>query len=354
MPADTVSPSPARAFIAGCAGTILTPEERSFFHESAPWGFILFRRNIDTPEQVRALVAELRAAVGRHAPVLIDQEGGRVQRLGPPHWPVYPPASVFAAIADEGRAQAAMDAARLGARLMAGDLASLGIDVDCVPCADLRLPEGHGIIGDRAYGETPPQVASLARAASEGLIDGGMLPVLKHIPGHGRARADSHLALPVVDTPREVLEATDFEPFRRLNDLPLGMTAHVVYSAIDPKHPATTSARVIAEVIRGHIGFDGALMSDDLSMKALSGSFAERTRASLAAGCDLVLHCNGDMAEMAEVAAAAPLLEGAPAIFGYDRGFLKLTSAFRDGAERIRLRGHAGSCTRRAGPRRRY
>ncbi|MFK8251484.1 beta-N-acetylhexosaminidase [Ancylobacter terrae] len=315
MPADTSPGSPAsagpvRAFIAGCAGPVLTPAERAFFAQAAPWGFILFRRNVETPDQLRALVADLRAAVGRHAPVLIDQEGGRVQRLGPPHWPAYPPAAVFAGMAEQGRAHAAMDAARLGARLMAEDLASLGIDVDCVPCADLRLPEGHGIIGDRAYGETPSQVASLARAAADGLLDAGVLPVLKHIPGHGRARADSHEALPVVETPRDVLEATDFEPFRRLNDLPLGMTAHVVYAAIDPDHPATTSARVIAEIIRGHIGFDGALMSDDLSMKALAGSFAARTRASIAAGCDLVLHCNGDMAEMAEVAAAAPLLEG--------------------------------------------
>lgn len=300
-----------RAFITGCAGLVLTPEEEDFLRQSAPWGLILFRRNVDTPAQVAALVAAFRAVVGREdAPVLIDQEGGRVQRLGPPHWPKYPPAEIFARRAEAGDNVGAADAARLGARLMADDLASLGINVDCVPCADLRLPEGHGIIGDRAYGSTPAQVAHLARAAAEGLMEGGVLPVLKHIPGHGRARADSHESLPVVESSREELEATDFEPFRLLADLPLGMTAHVVYAAIDPDRPATTSKRVIDEVIRGHIGFDGALMSDDLSMGALAGSLAGRAEAAFAAGCDLALHCNGRLDEMAEVASRSPLLEG--------------------------------------------
>ena len=300
-----------RAFITGCAGTILTSDEESFFAHTAPWGLILFRRNIENPEQVRALVSAFRAIVGRpDAPVLIDQEGGRVQRLAPPHWPVYPPAAVFAGIADAGDEPRAIEATRLGARLMADDLADLGINVDCVPCADLRLPEGHGIIGDRAYGDSPAPVAVLARAASEGLVSGGVLPVLKHIPGHGRARADSHESLPVVDTAREELEATDFEAFRLLADLPLGMTAHVVYSAIDPDNPATTSKRVIDEIIRGHIGFDGALMSDDLSMGALKGSLASRAEASFAAGCDLALHCNGKLDEMREVASRTPILAG--------------------------------------------
>jgi beta-N-acetylhexosaminidase len=304
-------PLAPRAFITGCAGLVLTPEEEDFLRQSAPWGLILFRRNVDTPAQVAALVAAFRAVVGREdAPVLIDQEGGRVQRLGPPHWPKYPPAEIFARRAEAGDNVGAADAARLGARLMADDLASLGINVDCVPCADLRLPEGHGIIGDRAYGSTPAQVAHLARAAAEGLMEGGVLPVLKHIPGHGRARADSHESLPVVETSREELEATDFEPFRLLADLPLGMTAHVVYAAIDPDLPATTSKRVIDEVIRGHIGFDGALMSDDLSMGALAGSLAVRAEAAFAAGCDLALHCNGRLDEMAEVASRSPLLEG--------------------------------------------
>ncbi|QFR32537.1 beta-N-acetylhexosaminidase [Ancylobacter sp. TS-1] len=304
------TPSP-RAFITGCAGISLTPDETDFLREAAPWGLILFRRNVDTPEQVAALVAAFRATVGRDdAPVLIDQEGGRVQRLGPPHWPVYPPADVFARRAEAGDIDGAAEAARLGGRLMAADLAALGINVDCVPCADLRLPEGHGIIGDRAYGSTPAQVARLARAAAQGLIEGGVLPVLKHIPGHGRARADSHLSLPVVETSRAELEATDFEPFRLLADLPLGMTAHVVYAAIDAERPATTSKRVIDEIIRGHIGFDGALMSDDLSMGALAGSLASRAEASFAAGCDLALHCNGRLDEMAEVASRSPVLAG--------------------------------------------
>lgn len=306
----TASPAP-RAFITGCAGRVLTPEEEDFLRQSAPWGLILFRRNVDTPAQVAALVAAFRAVVGREdAPVLIDQEGGRVQRLGPPHWPKYPPAEVFARRAEAGDAEGAAQATRLGARLMADDLAALGINVDCVPCADLRLPEGHGIIGDRAYGSTPAQVAHLARAAAEGLMEGGVLPVLKHIPGHGRARADSHESLPVVETSREELEATDFEPFRLLADLPLGMTAHVVYAAIDAERPATTSKRVVDEVIRSHIGFDGALMSDDLSMGALAGSLAGRAEAAFAAGCDLALHCNGRLDEMAEVASRSPLLAG--------------------------------------------
>ncbi|MCS0505291.1 beta-N-acetylhexosaminidase [Ancylobacter mangrovi] len=300
-----------RAFITGCAETRLSAQETDFLREARPWGLILFRRNVETPEQVAALVSAFRDIVGRpEAPVLIDQEGGRVQRLGPPHWPAYPPAGTFAAIAETGEGPRAVEAARLGARLMAEDLAALGINVDCVPCADLRLPEGHGIIGDRAYGATPDEVVPLARAVAEGMMSGGVLPVLKHIPGHGRARADSHLSLPVVETPRAVLEATDFEPFRRLNDLPLGMTAHVVYAAIDAERPATTSRRMIEEIIRGEIGFDGALMSDDLSMGALEGSLADRAEASFAAGCDLALHCNGDFAEMREVASRSPLLAG--------------------------------------------
>ncbi|WP_371346547.1 beta-N-acetylhexosaminidase [Ancylobacter sp. IITR112] len=303
-------PAP-RAFITGCAGTRLTPDETAFFAQAAPWGLILFRRNVEDPTQVAALVAAFRAAVGRpDAPVLIDQEGGRVQRLAPPHWPAYPPAEVFARRAEAGDSAGAAEAARLGARLMAADLAALGITVDCVPCADLRLPEGHGIIGDRAYGTTPEQVAHLARAAAEGLMSGGVLPVLKHIPGHGRARADSHESLPIVETSRAELEATDFAPFRALADLPLGMTAHVVYAAIDPDRPATTSPTVIADVIRGHIGFDGALMSDDLSMGALAGSLASRAEASFAAGCDLALHCNGRLDEMMEVASRSPVLAG--------------------------------------------
>ncbi|ALK09330.1 beta-N-acetylhexosaminidase [Blastochloris viridis] len=299
-----------RAFIAGLAGPRLTAAEQAFFRDAQPWGFILFARNVETPDQVRALTAELRATVGRSdAPVLIDQEGGRVARLKPPHWPEYPPAQAFgrlyAADPQHGR-----QAARLGARLIAADLDALGITVDCVPCADLALAETHAIIGSRAYGSDPATVAALARAAADGLMAGGVAPIVKHIPGHGRATADSHLELPVVTTPRAELERTDFEAFRRLADLPMAMTAHVVYADIDAEAPATTSKTVVAEVIRGSIGFDGLLMTDDLSMRALQGSFRGRAAAALEAGCDMLLHCNGEMAEMAEIAAVAPHLAG--------------------------------------------
>jgi beta-N-acetylhexosaminidase len=300
----------AKAFIAGCAGTALSAEERAFFAAERPWGFILFRRNIDTPDQVRALVESLRATVDRaDAPVLIDQEGGRVQRLQPPHWPRYPAGRTYGRLAgNDPLYRRAL--VRLGARLLAHDLRSLGITVDCLPVLDVPVPGAHDVIGDRAYAEQPEEVALLGRAAAEGLLAGGVLPVIKHIPGHGRAGADSHLALPVVDTPGVVLEATDFVPFRHLADMPLAMTAHVVYRALDRDQPATTSRRIIRGVIRGTMRFHGLLMSDDLSMKALSGDFGERTRAALAAGCDVVLHCNGVMAEMAAIAAATPELAG--------------------------------------------
>lgn len=298
------------ACILGCAGLTLSPEERAFFREVRPWGFILFKRNVDTPDQVRALVDSLRACVERpDAPVLIDQEGGRVQRLGPPHWRRYPPGRAYGALKGNDPLLR-REITRLGARLLAHDLAQLGINVDCVPVLDVPEPGAHDVIGDRAYGATPQEVALLGRAAAEGLIAGGVLPVIKHIPGHGRAKSDSHLALPVVDASYDELDARDFAPFRVLSDMPMAMTAHVVYTAVDPKRPATTSKKAMREVIRGAIGFDGLVMSDDLSMKALSGDFAERARASLAAGCDVVLHCNGDMAEMKAV------LEGTKALTG--------------------------------------
>jgi beta-N-acetylhexosaminidase len=302
----------ARAFITGVEGLMLSANERAFLRAAEPWGFILFKRNIDTPAQVRVLVRELRDMVGRRAPILIDQEGGRVQRLGPPYWPKYPPGSFYSTIYDINRA-AGLAAAKGGARLIANDLAELGIDVDCLPLADVPVREADPIIGDRAYGMTPDKVAVIGAAIAEGLMQGGVLPVLKHIPGHGRATADSHLNLPVVDTERAELESSDFAAFKPLAQLPLGMTAHVVFSAIDPLAPATTSGTMVREVIRGTIGFDGLLMSDDISMKALSGTLAERSRAALAAGCDIVLHCNGSLDEMREVAAAVPNLEGAAA-----------------------------------------
>ena len=299
-----------RAFITGVSGTELTAAEREFIRAERPWGFILFKRNVATPAQVAALVAELRAVAGvADAPVLIDQEGGRVQRLGPPHWPVYPPGAIFASLYDIDSALG-LTAARLSARLIAADLADLGITVDCLPLADVPVAGADAVIGNRAYGTEPGKVAEIARAVTEGLEQGGVLPVLKHIPGHGRATADTHFKLPTVDTPRDELERTDFAAFKPLADLPMAMTAHVVFSAVDPAHPATTSATMIAQVIRGVIGFQGLLMSDDVSMNALSGNIAERTRAIFAAGCDVALHCNGNIEEMREVAGQTPELSG--------------------------------------------
>ncbi|RAI45682.1 beta-N-acetylhexosaminidase [Rhodoplanes roseus] len=302
----------ARAFITGVAGTRLTDAERQFVRGARPWGLILFKRNVSDPAQVSALVDEFRDAAGAEAAVLVDQEGGRVQRLGPPHWPAYPAGAWYGAQFARDP-QTGLAAARLGARLIAADLAALGITVDCLPVADVPAPEGDSVIGDRAYGVTAAAVAAVAGAIAEGLLAGGVLPVVKHLPGHGRAACDSHKALPVVQAGRETLDRTDFETFRRLAGLPLGMTAHVVYTAVDPERPATLSPTVIADVIRGAIGFAGALMSDDLSMGALSGTIAERTRGALAAGCDLALHCNGILVEMEEVAAEAPALSGAAA-----------------------------------------
>ena len=298
------------ASILGCAGTTLSREETAFFRDVKPWGFILFARNVETPEQVRKLIDALRETVGRaDAPVLIDQEGGRVQRLKPPHWPLYPPGRAYGRLGVNDPLLK-REIARLGARLIAHDLASLGINVDCVPVLDVPDPQGHEIIGDRAYGETPEEVGVLGRAAAEGLIAGGVLPVIKHIPGHGRARADSHLELPVVEASWDDLDARDFAPFRVLSDMPMAMTAHVIYTAVDKKRPATTSKKALQKVIRGAIGFDGLVMSDDLSMKALSGDFRDRAEDALAAGCDVVLHCNGDMSEMKAVADGTRALKG--------------------------------------------
>ena len=296
--------------IYGCAGTELTPEERAFFREAQPWGFILFARNIADPAQVRALVSSLRDTVGdENASVLIDQEGGRVARLKPPHWRAHLPMQEFGDLYREDAA-AGREAAYVNARLIADELSQLGIDVNCVPVLDLPVSGADAVIGDRAFASDPLIVAVLGRAVIDGMLDGGVLPVMKHIPGHGRATADSHFALPRVSTPEAELRKTDFAPFRALNDCPMAMTAHVVYETIDPEHPATTSAKVIRNVVRGEIGFGGLLMSDDLSMKALAGSFAERSRAALAAGCDILLHCNGRMDEMQAVASEATPLVG--------------------------------------------
>ena len=297
----------SRAFIAGCAGQTLSPDERAFFRDASPWGFILFGRNIDNPAQVAALTAELRGTVGWQAPILIDQEGGRVQRMKPPHWPAYPAAQAFSAINDPVQQR---EIVRLGARLMAHDLKAVGIDVDCLPVLDVPVAGAHDVIGSRAYAHDPDRVAILGRAAAEGLLAGGVLPVVKHMPGHGRGMADSHYNLPVVDTALDELRAHDFRPFRHLADMPMAMTAHVVFTALDAKRPATVSRTMVQQIMRGEIGFGGLIMTDDLSMKALAGTFTEKTRAALRAGVDIVLHCNGVMAEMTEVAAAAPLLRG--------------------------------------------
>src|SRR5450631_3701774 len=297
-----------RAFITGVSGPELSAAEREFMRSERPWGFILFKRNVEAPAQVSLLVRELRESVGNpEAPVLIDQEGGRVQRFGPPHWPVYPAGAVFGLLYDIDRS-AGLSAARLSARLIAADLIELGVTVDCLPLADVPVSGADAVIGNRAYGTEPGKVAAIARAVTEGLEQGGVLPVLKHIPGHGRATADTHFRLPVVDTPRAELERVDFAAFQPLADLPMAMTAHVVFSALDPAHPATTSATIIEQVIRGVIGFQGLLMSDDVSMNALAGSIAERTAAIIAAGCDVVLHCNGNLDEMRAVAAETPRL----------------------------------------------
>jgi beta-N-acetylhexosaminidase len=300
---------PSRAFITGLAGLTISANERAFLREAQPWGLIIFKRNVSTPEQVSELVSSFRDTVGREAPVLVDQEGGRVQRLGPPHWPAYPPGARYGELYDHDRASG-LAAARLAGHLIAADLRPLGIDVDCLPIADVPVAGGDPVIGDRAYGTEPGKVAAIAAAIAQGLQAGGVLPVLKHLPGHGRATADSHHRLPVVDTDRVTLESTDFAAFQPLAGLPLGMTAHVVFSAIDPVAPATTSVTMVQQVIRGFIGFRGLLMSDDVSMNALSGTLAERSRAALAAGCDVVLHCNGDLHEMTAIAGVVPELTG--------------------------------------------
>lgn len=311
--------TPPRAAILGLEGTGLTDAEKRFFAAADPLGFILFKRNCDTPAQLKRLVGDLRASVGRDdAPVLIDQEGGRVARLGPPHWRQPPSAATFVKLAERDLGLGG-EAARLNARLMAADLAAAGITVDCAPVLDLPVPGAHDVIGDRAHGTTPDLVATLGRAVCEGLLEGGVLPVIKHIPGHGRATVDTHHALPVVATAEAELRRTDFAPFRALADMPWAMTAHVVYGAIDAGRPATTSAQVIDRVIRGFIGFDGFLVSDDLSMQALSGTVADRAEAALGAGCDAVLHCNGRMDEMQAVMARTPVL-GEAALTRLERG----------------------------------
>lgn len=298
------------SLITGLAGAHLSAEEARFLAGVRPCGIILFARNCVNPYQLRELIRDAKSAIGSDdVLVLIDQEGGRVRRLMPPHWRELPPAASFASVAAEDSDQAER-AARLVARLTAADLKEVGINSNCVPVLDIPAPGSHEIIGNRAYGTTPEAVARLGRAVAEGHLAGGVLPVIKHMPGHGRARADSHLELPVVDAPRAELSAIDFAPFHALNDLPAAMTAHVVYTAIDADAPASISEIVTREIMRGEIGFDGLLMSDDLSMKALTGDMRTRAEAVIRAGSDVVLHCNGNLAEMEQAAAGVPPLTG--------------------------------------------
>lgn len=303
--------SESKAVILGVGGLELTAEERAFYRDQQPWGFILFARNISAePQQIKDLVAALRDTVGgRNAPVLIDQEGGRVQRIREPICPRYPSGADLGAIYRADRDKG-MRAAWLMSRLHAFDLLKFGINVDCLPVLDVPVEGASDVIGSRAYGKDPKTVIEMGRAAADGLKAGGLLPVMKHMPGHGRGFADSHHELPVVDTPLHELRAHDFAPFKALAGELMGMSAHVVYSAIDPKFPATTSEIVIRDIIRGEIGFDGLLMSDDSSMNALSGTLGERARAIAGNGCDIVLHCNGKMEEMVQVAAEAKPLAG--------------------------------------------
>lgn len=291
-----------RAVIFGCEGLRLTASERALFRQADPWGFILFARNVESPTQLLTLTSELREITGRDLPILIDQEGGRVQRLRSPFWTEWPPAL--------DQCQHATDPARamfLRGRLIAAELRACGLNVNCAPLADIAAPTTHPILRNRCYGTNLSAVISNARAMAEGLLTGGVLPVLKHIPGHGRATSDSHLALPVVDSSLAELEQVDFAAFRALADLPLGMTAHLLYPEIDPAAPATLSSRMI-QLVRDEIGFHGVLMTDDISMQALQGPVGMRAKAALAAGCDLVLHCNGQLSEMEELADCCPRL----------------------------------------------
>jgi len=298
----------ASAAIFGLLGPDLTPDETAFFRDVDPWGFILFARNIDTPDQVRRLTADLRASVGRDAPILIDQEGGRVQRMRPPHWTEWPPMrELCESHEDDELGLCSAIAERYAA--IAAELRDVGIDVNCVPVLDVPQPNAHPIIGDRAFGWTPADIAVRGREASAALLAGGVLPVIKHLPGHGRALSDSHEDLPRVLTDLAELRRIDFLPFRAMRDALLGMTAHIVYDAIDPDACATLSPKAI-DLIRRDIGFDGLLMTDDLSMKALSGTMQDRTTGALNAGCDMILHCNGEMDEMTAIASELPKLSG--------------------------------------------
>ena len=290
------------AAIFGCIGTRLLPDEHAFFRDADPFGFIVFARNVDTPDQLYRLTSDLRASLGRDAPILVDQEGGRVQRLRSPHWRDWtPPLDAITAAPNLATACRIM---ALRATLIASELRSVGIDANCAPVADIASDTTHPFLRNRCYGTDANTVTAIARAVADACLAAGVLPVVKHLPGHGRATGDTHHALPTVTATAATLQATDFAPFRALADLPMAMTAHILFDAYDRDHPATQSTRMI-EVIRNDIGFAGLLITDDLNMQALSGSLADRTARAMQAGCDLALHCNGDLAEMQSVAAAA-------------------------------------------------
>jgi beta-N-acetylhexosaminidase len=335
------------ACILGCEGAVLGAEERAFFRDVRPWGFALFKRNIESADQCRALTDALREAVDDEDVLFFtDQEGGRVQRLRPPLARNRRPAAPFGELYARDP-EAAVEAVKLNHQLLAWELSAFGINADFAPCIDLRVPGAHDIIGDRAFAAAPSAVAAMGRAAVDGLLAGGVAPVIKHIPGHGRAVADSHHELPVVDEALEVLEQTDFAPFRALADAGMAMTAHVTYSAVDPHHCATVSHRTIETVIRGFMGFNGLLMSDDLSMKALGGTLGDRARRSLEAGCDVVLHGNGALigepvrdlaAELRAVAEASPELSGRAAARAAEaRAVARRVQAFDPEAAEARL-----------------
>lgn len=295
-----------KSFITGCAGPVLSDEEQSFMATQRPWGLILFARNIESPEQLRQLTGDFRRCVARHdAPVFIDQEGGRVRRLRAPHWPDYPAMGKLAGLWRSNPDQARR-AVYLQSRLMGHDLQDLDITVNCLPVLDVRRREASDIVGDRALGEDPEVVSVLGMDVLAGCLDAGVIPVMKHVPGHGRALVDSHLELPRVSVDLETLEAWDFKPFERLKDCPMAMTAHIVFDAIDPERPVTQSATAISSIIRERLGFKGCLLSDDISMKALGGTLSSRVTTIVDAGCDFVLHCNGNLDEMVEVAASVP------------------------------------------------
>jgi beta-N-acetylhexosaminidase len=333
-----------KAFISGCSGTSLNGAERRFFAENRPCGLILFARNCETPDQLRALVASFKEAVeSDDVLILIDQEGGRVQRLRPPHWRNMPPARCYGRLYERDP-EAGKAAAFAGARLIAEELFGLGITVNCTPVLDVPEKGAHEIIGDRAFSTNPDEVGVLGRAVMEGTMAGGVLPVIKHVPGHGRAKADSHLSLPRIDVSECALKAIDFRPFHALRDAPLAMTAHVLLPCYDERRPATISPVIMSEVIRGLIGLEGLVMSDDIGMKALRGPFAERAREVIAAGCDVVLHCSGDFAEMVDTARATPLLDGIAAErFVRARSFLHASEPFDEAEAMARVSEAAGT-----------